>query len=434
MRKARNLFLLSLLTGALTGLTASLYRWGLNGVNRLRERFFEAYGLRNPLMMLLILAVFIAVGQLLGLIGLAFPKISGSGIPQVKGVLLRTISYARWKRELFFKFVTGILGIGCGLSLGREGPSVQLGSYVGYGVTKLFGQDETEERHLVTCGAGAGLAGAFGAPLAGVMFSLEELHRVITPKLLISTFIGAVAADFIGRRFFGMQTAFNITARYPTAINPFFHFGIMIVFAVIAAWFGKLFTRTLTRFQDGFRYINLTRRVKISIVMTTSFLLCLALPEVAGGGHALVESLEGTRESLIFLVFLFAVKFLFTAMSYSTGFAGGIFLPMLVLGAILGKIYAIVLIRFLGLGPEHIPHFIVLGMAAFFVAVVRAPLTGTVLILEMTGTFDHLLALALVAAISYYVTEQLRLAPVYDILYERMGKDRKHAAKGGATS
>jgi len=418
------LFSLSLITGVLTGLTASFYRWGLQTINHMRIRVFSGLSLGNPLKLLGIWFLFLAVGLLLGKIGSFFPQISGSGIPQVKGVLFRKISYLHWKAELFFKFLTGLLGIGCGLSLGREGPSVQLGSYVGYGVAEICGVSEVEERHLVTAGAGAGLAGAFGAPLAGVMFSLEELHRVITSKLLIATFVAAVAADFVGRRMFGMNPAFNMSVRYPAEMNPYLHFGLMILFGIGVAFAGKLFTRSLTLFQDLFHFARFSRRIKICFVMTTAFILCFLLPEATGGGHELAESLIVSKETLIFLIFIFVVKFLFTVLSYSTGFAGGIFLPMLVLGAILGKIYAICLMGILGLGPEQIPHYMILGMTAFFVAVVRAPLTGTVLILEMTGTFEHLLALTLISAIAFLVTDLLNLAPVYEILYDRMDKGK----------
>ena len=106
------------------------------------------------------------------------------------------------------KFVAGVLGIGAGLSLGREGPSVQLGSYVGYGVSKLFKKDTVERNYLLTSGSSAGLSGAFGAPLAGVMFSIEEIHKYLSGKLLICAFVSSIAADFVGRRVFWSSNIF----------------------------------------------------------------------------------------------------------------------------------------------------------------------------------------------------------------------------------
>lgn len=314
------------------------------------------------------------------------------------------------------------MAIGCGLSLGRGGPSAQLGSYIGHGISKIFKQNEISERYLVTCGSSAGISCAFGAPLSGVIFSLEELHKIITSKLLICTLIGGVVADFVGRIFFGLKTVFDIPIAYPRNINPYFDFALIIGFAVLISFFGKLFTNTLTKTQDIFKGIKLSKYIKVSFVMSLAFIICLLLPEVTGGGYELAENLIKNDNMLYFLIIIFIAKLLFTVISFATGFAGGIFLPMLVLGAILGKIYAMILIRILGLGPEYIPHYMILGMASFFAAVVEAPLTGTILILEMTGGFDHLLALATVSVVTYYVTSLLHLEPIYEILYRRMEK------------
>lgn len=417
------LYLLCLIVGALTGFTVSVYRWGLNWANHLRMTLFGRDELDHPMVLIGVWAVFIAIGLLVDFIAIKFPKTSGSGIPQVKGIILRQLDYGKWFWELIAKFVGGLLGIGCGLSLGREGPSVQLGSYIGYGATKLFNRNSVEKKYLVTSGASAGLAGAFGAPLAGVIFALEELHKFISSKLLICTFMASIASDFVGRRMFGMQTAFDLSIGYPKSISPYLQVILFVLFGILIAFFGKLFTMTLIKVQDIYKGAKLPRWAKVLFVMTTSFLFCMFLPEVTGGGHELVEEMAGGNRTIQLLIVIFIIKLLFTAISYATGFAGGIFLPMLVLGAILGKIYGMVLVDLLGVGREFIPHYMVLGMAGYFVAVVRAPITGAVLILEMTGNFDHLLALVLVSVIAYYITDILGLEPIYEILYERMAKD-----------
>ena len=417
------LYVLCLGVGVFTGFVVSIYRWGLGYANHIRENIFGHENMKSPFFLVMVWIGFIVIGLLVDFIAKKYPKTSGSGIPQVKGIILRQLDYIKWFQELVAKFIGGLFGIGCGLSLGREGPSVQLGSYLGYGATKIFKRDSIEKKYLVTSGASAGLAGAFGAPLAGVMFSLEELHKFISSKLLICTFLASIAADFVGRRMFGMQTAFNLIVNYPRDINPYFQFGLFIFFGIIIAFFGKIFTMTLIKIQDIFKGAKLPRWIKISFVMTTSFILCFVLPEVTGGGHELVEEMARGNRTLQLLIIIFVVKLLFTALSYATGFAGGIFLPMLVLGAILGKIYGMLLIDIFGVGAEFVPHYMVLGMAGYFVAVVRAPITGAVLILEMTGNFDHLLALVTVSVVAYYITDLLGLEPIYEILYARMAKD-----------
>ncbi len=357
-----------LIVGALTGFTVSVYRWGLNWANHLRMTLFGRDELDHPMVLIGVWAVFIAIGLLVDFIAKKFPKTSGSGIPQVKGIILRQLDYGKWFWELIAKFVGGLLGIGCGLSLGREGPSVQLGSYIGYGATKLFNRNSVEKKYLVTSGASAGLAGAFGAPLAGVIFALEELHKFISSKklfnrnsvekkylvtsgasaglagafgaplagvifaleelhkfisskLLICTFMASIASDFVGRRMFGMQTAFDLSIGYPKSISPYLQVILFVLFGILIAFFGKLFTMTLIKVQDIYKGAKLPRWAKVSFVMTTSFIFCMFLPEVTGGGHELVEEMAGGNRTIQILIVIFIIKLLFTAISYATGFA-----------------------------------------------------------------------------------------------------------------
>ena len=253
---------------------------------------------------------------------------------------------------------------------------------------------------------------------------MEELHRFFSSKLIICTFLASICSNFVARRIFGMDPSFNLNIKYPTDVNPYFQFLFFIVFGIVIAFFGKLFTVSLIKTQDIFKGIKLPRAIKISSVMTLSFIICFVMPDITGGGHHLVEELPHLNQTILFLLLVFVVKLLFTTISYATGFQGGIFLPMLVLGAILGKIYALTLITTFNLHSDFVIHYMILGMAGFFVAVVRAPITGVILILEMTGSFDHLLAIATVSIVAYYITDILKLEPIYEILYERMPKKK----------
>ncbi|MGL5051504.1 MAG: ClC family H(+)/Cl(-) exchange transporter [Fusobacteriaceae bacterium] len=420
----KGLYGLSILVGIVTGIIVSIYRYGLAFAEILRNKYINKDLLTNPVKLISIWMLFIAIGLFVDYLSKKFPTTAGSGIPQVKALILRKLDYLFWPKELLVKFFGGLLGIGAGLSLGREGPSVQLGSYIGYGFTKIFKRNYIDEKYLVTAGSSAGLAGAFGAPLSGVIFSMEELHRFFSSKLIICTFLASICSNFVSRRIFDMKTSFDLYTKYPADLNPYLQFLFFIAFGIILAFFGKLFTVSLTKTQDVFRDIKLPRAFKISSVMTLAFIICFIMPDLAGGGHHLVEQMPHLNQTILFLLFIFIVKLLFTTISYATGFQGGIFLPMLVLGAILGKIYALILISGFGLGQEMIIHYMILGMAGFFVAVVRAPITGIILILEMTGSFDHLLAIATISIVAYYVTELLKLEPIYEILYERMPKKK----------
>ena len=147
------------------------------------------------------------------------PLSGGSGIPQVKGNILGLYKTVWW-RILLAKLVGGIVGIGAGLSLGREGPSIQLGAMTGQGLSRSLGRTRMEERYLISSGAGAGLAAAFNAPLAGVIFTLEELHKNFSAVVLLPTLAAALTATVISHGFFGTQRIFTITgiAYFPGGI------------------------------------------------------------------------------------------------------------------------------------------------------------------------------------------------------------------------
>ena len=146
------------------------------------------------------------------------PLISGSGIPQLEGEIAGKID-AKWWRVLINKFVGGFLTNFCGLALGREGPSIQLGAMSAKGIGKILKRGKTEERYLLTCGASAGLAAAFHAPLAGVIFALEEVHKHFSAPLLISVMTSSIAADYIMSNILGIGSCFFFPISWSVAIK-----------------------------------------------------------------------------------------------------------------------------------------------------------------------------------------------------------------------
>ena len=183
------LFFEGIVVGILSGTVISFFRWGLEMGTVWRQWIYaNVLASGGVLLNLSWFGVLLAAALLLWRLGIYEPNAGGSGIPQVKGVILGAIRM-RWLRILWVKLVGGIVGIGLGLSLGREGPSIQIGAVTAQGLSRALGRTRMEERYLITAGASAGLAAAFNAPLAGVMFALEELHRnfsgvVLAPSLL----------------------------------------------------------------------------------------------------------------------------------------------------------------------------------------------------------------------------------------------------------
>lgn len=351
------------------------------------------------------------------------PLISGSGIPQVKAILLGRIRMNA-QRVLALKFVGGVLGIGVGMSLGREGPSVQLGACVGQWFSRLRLRPRSEERFLLTAGSGAGLAAAFNAPLAGVIFCLEELTKSFSPLVLMATVAASVSASAVAGSALGLAPVFHIE-QLPQM--SFSHYALLLPLGIFVGVLGLLFNRVLEMSLNAYQKFPFQPKAcaaKFLLPLFLAFGLAFVLPEVLGGGSALVDMLIRKEFALPFLLLLLAVKFAFTMICFGSGVPGGIFLPMLVLGALSGAVFAKLTMMAGIFDPSLAVNFIVYGMAAYFAAVVKSPITGSVLIMEMTGSFHHMLALIFVSIIAYLTVDALKGEPVYDMLLERLLRTR----------
>ena len=415
------LFVEGIFVGILGGLCISLFRFLLGEAERFRIFIYHAVLIpRTENMDFLPLAGWLAAMGAAAFLLYAMcryaPMASGSGIPQVKGVILGLYKM-KWFRILWVKIFAGALSIGAGLSLGREGPSIQIGAVAAQGLSRFLGRTRMEERYLITSGASAGLAAAFNAPLAGMMFALEELHRNFSGAVLLSTMTSAVTATIVTRFFFGSGTSFHLVNLAPM---PAEHLGLVAVTAVSAGFAGILFNYgllhigrfySLPLFSHGY--------MKILFALLISAFLGFFLPDVLGGGNTLVDRLSSEHYSLYFLLLLLAGKYIFTLISYGCGVPGGFFLPLLVIGALLGSAEAGFLVSLGWISDIYRPNMIIIGMVSLFAASVRSPITGTLLILEMTGDFGHLMALALSSAVAYITAELLKGEPIYDALLKK---------------
>ena len=410
------LIFLCFLVGIFSGIIVGTYTLLLKKMTIFRE--FFTTNLEFPKIIIGII-VFILMGMAVQFMLSKYPLISGSGIPQVSGLLTKKVKF-KWLGELVTKFVGGILAIGTGMSMGREGPSVHLGALVGSGIKEVTKRSEVEEKYLVTCGASAGISSTFNAPLAGVIFSLEELHKFFSPLLLICTLVASGTSNFISRMILGSHTSFQYNFMLPKDI-PYYIFAIItVIFCIIITITGKAFSYFLLLIQRQYKKWKLNKYVKMLLFMIVAYVTAVFFSDITGGGHELIEEMFGKNVLLRTLIIILVLKFFYTMLCYATGAPGGIFLPMLVIGALTGKVYGEILNHYFSIPNEIIVHFMLLGMAAYFTAVVRAPITGITLILEMTGNFSYLYMLIIVCTITYIFTELLKMEPIYDRLYLNM--------------
>lgn len=405
-----------LLVGGIGGFVVVLYRMALDVAGDWLEGIL-AYAGQTPWRMA---GWFVVLGALAWLVSRLVswePLISGSGIPQLEGEMAGKLEQ-KWYRVLPAKFLGGFLCLLGGLALGREGPSIQLGAMAGKGISRGLDRGKTEEKFLLTCGAGAGLSAAFHAPLAGVMFSLEEVHKNFSVSALLSVMTASLTADFLATAVLGTDSIFQFAITRELPVHFYWMvLGLGVILGVLGAFY-NWFTLKVQSLYDRATFLNSTG--KILIPFFCAGVLGFTAPELLGSGHDLIEKLTSVDMLLGTAVFLLVGRFLFSAVSFGSGAPGGIFFPLLVLGGYMGGIFAMAGIRLWGLDPVFLNNFVLLAMAGYFAAVVRAPLTGIILIFEMTGTLTQMLSLSVVSIVAYVTATLLGSRPIYESLLDRL--------------
>lgn len=407
--------IMTLFTSALIGLCAGaivlIYRYLLTIAEELCFFIYEKAS-ENILHTVLLIVALIATGYLIGLLIKKFKMIGGSGIPQVKGILLGYFK-DKWYTTMFAKMFGGTISAIAGLSLGREGPSIQLGACMADGISKKLGKTRYERKIYVAGGACAGLSAAFNAPLAGVMFCLEELFRYFSPIILLVTMTSAVVADFVAKNMFGLSPVFEFEVTQTLELS---HYWLLPLLGILMGFSGAFYNFVLIKTKILYSKIKKVELRPI-IPFACAAVLGLLFPIVLCGGHAIVEVIN-INMGFGLLILILILKFVFSMLSFGSGAPGGIFFPLLVIGAVWGALFAKSATLIGVLDEKLFYNIIIFAMAGYFTAVVRAPITGIILLMEMTGSFTQLLPLTIVCLTAYITANSLKSPPIYDSLLE----------------
>lgn len=412
------LALMSLLVGAAAGSIASGFRLTLRQADHLRDAFVAwAHDEKGLGFLLLLLVLAAGTTAAAWLVRRFSPQATGSGIPHVEAVLRGELPQAPF-RLIAVKYVGGILAIGSGLALGREGPTVQMGASIAHLLGKLFRRNREDCMALLAAGAGAGLATAFNAPIAGVAFVLEELVRRFDTRIAIATLGASVSAIGVARLILGHDPDFSVDPLpYAGLATVYLHLALGIAAGFMGVAYNRAILGALAVTDRLRRWPVESRAAMIGVSVGV---LAWWVPDLVGGGDLITQNALSGTEVFALLPFVFALRFGFGAVSYAAGTPGGLFAPMLVLGAQLGLLFGTFGNHWF---PGLVPHpaaFAVVGMAAFFTAVVRAPLTGIILVTEMTASFTLLLPMLAACFAAMAVPILLGNAPIYDSLRDRM--------------
>ena len=336
------------------------------------------------------------------------PETKGSGIPYVKASLMHLGNLTR-VRSIFVKFIGGVASIGTGMSLGREGPSVQLGAGSGALIGKVFKLRGTDKDKLISAGAGSAIAATFNAPISGAIFVLEELMQKFNSTVLFPVIIATVVAASVARTFLGDNTSFIIPL-HKTNLNIL----ICLLTGIISGFAGVLYSKLIHFNNFFFSKIRIKPYYKTCIAGFVIGFVGLFMPLVLGSGNDAVEILLQYKLSILVVVLVFLAKFILTPFCFGSGAVGGIFLPMLMIGCYLGYIVG-VLSNFASVEIDLVAISLV-GMASFLAAVARTPITATVMVFEMTGAYNFILPIMLACAVADLIAESCHHKSIYSEL------------------
>lgn len=424
------LLISSLVVGVLTGFVGSIFQLSIKWLIIAKEYIATVY-LKNELFEWIFLIAFSVISILLSvwLVKRYAPSAAGSGVQEVEGVLSNK-RMLHWKRIIPVKFFGGILSLSAGLVMGREGPTIHLGSAIGKMLSLRFRLKPEFTNTLVAAGAGAGLAAAFNAPLAGILFVIEEMRSTFKFSFWAKrcVIIASISSVVVLRLIVGPNPDITMTFFSDT---PTEYLWVFVIFGSLFGVMGLVFNKCLIYFLDFFSNLKpKTYWVVVFFVAVGVGVLTKVYPDIIGGGYQLIpQTLRYTIPASI-LVLIFIMRLGTTWVSYGLGAPGGIFAPMLALGTTFGVMFGYfinICLPWLDIDPGI---FAVAGMSALFAATVGAPITGIVLVAEMTMNYSLILPLITTCFCATIVSHLLGNHHIYELLLKRtLAMERKKRDK-----
>ncbi|VUT21206.1 H(+)/Cl(-) exchange transporter ClcA [Klebsiella pasteurii] len=430
--------LMAAVVGTLAGLVGVAFEKSVNWVQNLRigalvevaDHWFLVWPLAFILSALLAMVGYFLVRRFA-------PEAGGSGIPEIEGAL-EELRPVRWWRVLPVKFIGGMGTLGAGMVLGREGPMVQLGGNLGRMVVDVFRMRSPEARHtLLATGAAAGLSAAFNAPLAGILFIIEEMRPQFRYNLISikAVFTGVIMATIVFRIFNGDKAVIEVGKLSNAPVNTLW---LYLILGMIFGCIGPLFNTLVLRTQDVFQRIhggNIKKWVLIGgLIGGSCGVLGLIQPTASGGGFNLIPIAAAGNFSVGLLLFIFIARVITTLLCFSSGAPGGIFAPMLALGTLLGTAFGMAATPLFPAYHLDAGTFAIAGMGALLAASVRAPLTGIVLVLEMTDNYQLILPMIITCLGATLLAQFLGGKPLYSTILQRTLAKQKAEQEAKAQS
>ena len=347
----------------------------------------------------------------------------GGGIPTSVAAIKGMISF-KWLASILLLPISALLTFLCGLPLGTEGPCVQIGTAVGDGiVSSVAGKSKHRgwRRYIMTGGASAGFSVATGAPITAVIFSIEEIQKRLSPILLIVASISVTTAQLTAN--FLESLGMGTTRLFHLDVMPKMSHGTLfapIIIGLVCGLCAILFTRLYHTIEDLMHKV--LKKVSIKVIFPILFasiaIVGFFLSDALGTGHSLVDTLFETRITWYIIVLLLLIRVIFMSVSNSSGVTGGVFLPTLAFGAMIGSLCGEAMIALGWIGAEHYTLTVVLGITAFLGSVSRIPVTACVFAIEAMGGIENIIPIIIVSSIALLTVEISGLDDFTDTLIE----------------
>lgn len=415
--------------GVITGTIVGVFRLIIDHTMQILFTIYPIMA-KHPIYLLPYILLMVLVCIVLGkIIKPYLSDLVGSGVPQIEAIFLNENKMSWWS-VLWRKFIGGLLAICPGLMLGREGPCIEMGAMVGQGLGEsVFHSDDRHMQLLQQSGVAAGLSAAFSAPLAGVFFLVEEITFRFKPRECLMALAASFSADLMTLFFFGTTPCLYLPVK---ANLPLKVYWILPILGIILGLLAYVYQYCLLSLKPIFSKVKKIPSQYHSII---PFILIIPVglwnAKMLGGSHDLIgnlftfsfkNNLNNQTPLMMILIplMLFAIRFIYSMLSYGSSVPGGIFMPILVLGAMLGVAFAILLIHNGIVDPKFYPNIVVIAMAAYFGAIEKAPFTAVTLLSEMVGTIEQILPMIITALIAYFVLDLIGGKPIYEALRIQM--------------
>ncbi|MCZ7567611.1 MAG: chloride channel protein [Ardenticatenaceae bacterium] len=411
------LMAVAIVVGFGTGLSAVIFIKAIDWVTRFafERELPHLLGLLGPAWIVLVPVI---GGLIVGpMIAYWAVEAKGHGVPEVMQAIIMQGGRIR-PRVAVVKSLASAVAIGTGASAGREGPIVQVGAALGSTAAQFMRLRTEQAVTLVACGAAAGIAATFNAPIAGVIFAMEVILGEFTTHYFGMVVVAAVAASVVSRHFLGVNPAFVVPSY--TLVSPW-ELPLYAVLGVLSALTGWAFVGVLYFLEDRFDFWRFPEALKPAVGAVVVGVIGLLYPQVFGTGLSTIgRALAGALPWTLLLILVIA-KLLATAFTLGSGSSGGIFSPSLFMGAMLGGSFGHWAHALFPAVTASNGAYALVGMASVFAASAHAPLTAFLIVFEMSGDYRMILPLMITVGLSTLLSQNLRRYSIYTFKLVKRG-------------